>query len=134
MTAVVAHETVADIMSRPVLTIELDETLWDAWQVMFVSGVRHLAVIDEDGHCLGVISDRAATADVRLDAPAMKSRRVRDIMARVPLITVAPTDSPVIAAERMRDTSVAATPVIDAGRLVGIVSEADIVRWVARRH
>ena len=135
MTVVAANAgTVADIMSRPVLTIELDETLWDAWQVMFVAGVRHLAVIDEDGGCLGVISDRAATADVHLDAPAMKGRRVRDIMARVPLITVGPTDSPVMAAERMRDASVAATPVIDDGRLVGIVSEADIVRWVAGGH
>jgi CBS domain-containing protein len=123
--------TVADIMSRPVLTIELDESLWDAWQLMFVSGVRHLAVIDEDGSCLGVISDRAATADVDLDAPAMKGRKVRDIMARVPLIAVSPQDPPIVAAERMQQHSIAATPVIDHGRLVGIVSEADIVHWVA---
>ena len=136
MTALITqHEsTVADIMSRPVLTIELDESLWDAWQMMFVAGIRHLAVIDEDGLCMGVISDRAATADVQLDAPAMKSRKVRDIMARVPLITVCPQDSPILAAERMRDSSVAATPVIEHGRLVGIVSEADIVRWVASGH
>lgn len=133
MTALVTRHdhTVADIMSRPVLTIEMDESLWDAWQVMFVAGVRHLAVIDDDGACLGVISDRAATADVHLDAPAMKARKVRDIMARIPLIAVVPEDSPIRAAERMRDASVTATPVIDHGRLVGIVSEADIVRWVA---
>lgn len=131
MTATSHITTVADIMSRPVLTIELDESLWDAWQLMYVSGVRHLAVIDEDGSCLGVISDRAATADVDLDAPAMKRRRVRDIMARVPLIAVSPEDAPVIAAARMQQHSVAATPVIDHGRLVGIVSEADIVHWVA---
>ena len=37
---------VADVMSRPVLTVEVDETLWDAWQLLFVSGLRHLVVLD----------------------------------------------------------------------------------------
>lgn len=123
--------TVADIMSRPVLTINLDESLWDAWQVMFVSGLRHLAVIDEDGSCLGVISDRAATADIDLQAPAMKARKVRDVMGRVSLVTTDPNDSPTSAAEKMLEFSVQATPVLEDGRLIGIVTETDIVHWVA---
>ena len=48
-TAAIPHrkdEVVADVMSRPVLTVEVGESLWDAWQLLFVSGLRHLVVID----------------------------------------------------------------------------------------
>lgn len=129
--ATLERSRVADVMSRPVLTIELDESLWDAWQLLFVSGLRHLAVIDTDGTCLGVLSDRAVLADVPLDTAALRERRVREVMARVPLAVVAPGDCPVVAAERMRDLSVEATPVIDDGRLVGMVTQTDLVHWVA---
>ena len=37
---------VDEIMSAPVLTVEADATLWDAWQLLFVSGLRHLVVLD----------------------------------------------------------------------------------------
>ena len=36
-------------MSKPVLTVEIDASLWDAWQLLFVSGLRHLVVLDTDG-------------------------------------------------------------------------------------
>jgi predicted transcriptional regulator len=55
---------VAELMSQPVLTVEVTETLWDAWQLLFVSGLRHLVVLNEDGSSLGVLSDRNILAEV----------------------------------------------------------------------
>lgn len=122
---------VADLMSRPVLTVETSETLWDAWQLLFVSGLRHLVVLSADGMSLGVLSDRNILAEVPATADHLSQRRVGDVLAMVPLVSVLPTDSPMVAARVMADNAVEAVPVLDeAGRLAGIITESDIVRWL----
>ena len=57
-------KTIGEIMSKPVLTVEIGESLWDAWQLLFVSGLRHLVVLDDNGICIGILSDRNILADV----------------------------------------------------------------------
>jgi len=124
--------SVADIMSRPVLTVEVGESLWDAWQLLFVSGLRHLVVLDANGVSLGVLTDRNILADVPATAEHLGERKVGDVLAMVPLVSVLPSDAPIVAARVMAGTIVEAVPVLDgAGRLVGIVTESDIVRWLA---
>jgi CBS domain-containing protein len=124
---------VADLMSRPVLTIEVGESLWDAWQLLFVSGLRHLVVIDPNGASLGVLSDRNILAEVPATSDHLSGRRVADVLAMVPLVSVLPNDSPLTAARVMAGNAVEAVPVLDeGGRLVGIVTESDIVRWLVR--
>lgn len=124
---------VADLMSRPVLTVEVGESLWDAWQLLFVSGLRHLVVIDGDGLSLGVLSDRNILAEVPATADHLSRRRVGDVLAMVPMVSVLPDDEPLTAARVMVGNTVEAIPVLDhAGRLLGIVTESDIVRWLVR--
>ncbi len=123
---------VSQVMSRPALTIETDESLWDAWQLLFVSGLRHLVVLDEGGQALGILSDRNILAEVPATAEHLGARLVRDVMARVPLVYVRPTDDPVTAARTMAAGAVDAVPVMEAdGRVVGLMTESDIVRWLA---
>lgn len=118
-------------MSQPVLTVEIDETLWDAWQLLFVSGLRHLVVIDNSGRVVGVLSDRNILAEVPATAEHLSSRRVCDVLARVPLPFIAPDADPREAAHVMSHSTTEAVPVIEAGgRLVGIVTESDLVRWL----
>lgn len=125
------RSAVAELMSRPVLTVEVHETLWDAWQLLFVSGLRHLVVLDRNGMSLGVLSDRTILAEVPATADHLSGRRVGDVLAMVPLVSVHPADTPVDVARIMVANAVEAVPVLDdAGRLVGIVTEADIVRWL----
>lgn len=124
-------KTIGDVMSRPVLTVEIGESLWDAWQLLFVSGLRHLVVLDDNAHCIGILSDRNILADVPSTLEHLADRRVRDIIARVPLATTSPDADPRAAAMIMREHAIEALPVIDGGRLVGIITESDIVRWVA---
>lgn len=128
-----SDSVVADVMSRPVLTVEEGESLWDAWQLLFVSGLRHLVVLDANGASLGVLSDRTILAEVPATSDHLSERRVRDVLAMVPLVSVEPSDSPLTAARVMATNAVEAVPVIDtAGRLAGIVTESDIVRWLVR--
>lgn len=122
---------VRDIMSQPVLTVETDETLWDAWQLLFVSGLRHLVVIDQLGQCVGVLSDRNILAEVPATAEHLSARLVADVMARVPTATIDPSADPREAAAVMARATSEAVPVIEPdGRLVGIVTESDLVRWL----
>ncbi len=131
--ALPAQVTVRDIMSRPVLTVEIGESLWDAWQLLFVSGLRHLVVLDPDGATLGVLSDRNILAEVPATADHLSALRVEDVLAQVAPACVGPDDTPTFATQIMTANTVEAVPVLDgAGRLAGIVTEADIVRWVAR--
>lgn len=126
-----SDRTVADLMSQPVLTVEVAESLWDAWQLLFVSGLRHLVVLDGDGTCLGVLSDRTILAEVPATSDHLATRQVRDVLAMVPPVSVEPSTSPRAAAAVMVGSSVEAVPVLDHdGRLVGIVTESDIVRWL----
>lgn len=122
----------ADIMSRPVLTIETGETFWDAWQMMFVSGLRHLVVLDDDGIPMGVLTDREILANTPATAEHLGSIRVRDVVDRIPRTSIHPDTTARDAANAMSDHAVEAIPVLDDdGRLVGIVTESDVVRWVA---
>lgn len=124
--------TVGGLMSRPVLTVEVDETLWDAWQLLFVSGLRHLVVVDRSGATLGVLSDRNILADVPATAEHLGQRQVRDVLPMVPLVFARPAHQPLDAARAMAAGGLEAVPVLDDdGRLVGIVTESDIVRWLA---
>ena len=124
--------TARDVMSRQLLTVEVNETLWDAWQLLFVSGLRHLVVLDSDGHCRGTLNDRSILADVPVTPEHLKTRIVGDVTQRGPLIAARPGDHPRSIAAVMTANAVEAVPVIeDDGRVVGIVTEGDLVRWLA---
>ena len=49
-----------DVMTRRVVTIREDETVWKAITLMVEHGIRHLPVVDEEGNVRGVISARDA--------------------------------------------------------------------------
>jgi len=122
---------VRDLMSQPVLTVEVDETLWDAWQLLFVSGLRHLVVIDKLGHSVGVLSDRNILAEVPATAEHLSAKHVADVLARVPVACITPEADPREAASVMAHSTTEAVPVVDAnGKLIGIVTESDLVRWL----
>jgi CBS domain-containing protein len=126
-----ARASVSQAMSRPVLTIDVTESLWDAWQLLSVSGLRHLVVVD-DGHCLGVISDRMILTDIPLAEDRMRARGVGDLISGAPVRSVLDTAPLADVARTMARYSAEAVPVLDAlGRLVGIVTGSDLVRWWA---
>jgi acetoin utilization protein AcuB len=126
-----ARAVVGQAMTRPVLTIDVAETLWDAWQLLSVSGLRHLVVVD-DGHCLGVISDRMILTDIPVSEDRMRSRGVGDLLSRAPARSVSDSAPLAEVARIMARYSAEAVPVVDElGRLVGIVTGSDLVRWWA---
>lgn len=122
---------VTEVMSRPVLTVDESETLWDAWQLLSISGLRHLAVVG-DGVCLGVISDRSILSDLPISEERMRTRRVGEILPHGTLRYVSEAAQLAEVARMMARYSIEAVPVLSSeGRLVGIVTGSDLVRWWA---
>lgn len=123
--------TLGEVMSTPVLTIEAGGSLWDAWQMLFVSGLRHIAVIDPDGAFVGILSDRMILANTPLTAESLGLRTVGDLLSPMPSVRLTTSASPVEAARVMAERSLEAVAVLDdRNRLVGIVTETDLVRWL----
>lgn len=128
----VTSANVSEIMSTPVLTIECNDSIWDAWQLMFIAGYRHLAVTDH-GNPVAVISDRAILSHVPNDQLQMSSLKVGDIVSRMPLTKVTTKCSVIEAAQQMNAHAVDACVVTDANQaIVGIVTGADLIKWAAR--
>jgi CBS domain-containing membrane protein len=123
--------TLSAVMSATVLTIEVGESLWDAWQMLFVSGLRHIAVIDADGAFVGLLSDRMILANAPLSSESLSARTVGELLSTIPSVRLSSTASPVEAARLMADRSLEAVAVLDGrSKLVGIVTESDLVRWL----
>jgi len=123
---------VRDIMTSPVVSISPDITLQDAYREMQLMGIRHLPVVDGE-KLVGIITDR----DLRLATSALApspfpaSSRVSASMCRTPL-TADPMDPVEDAARTMREKKIGCLPVVDDGRLVGIITGLDLLDALMR--
>lgn len=112
--------TLSEVMSAQVLTIEAGESLWDAWQMLFVSGLRHISVIDADGAFVGLLSDRMILANAPLSAESLSARTVGELLSSMPSVWLSPDASPVEAARLMAERSLEAVAVLDSLSLIHI--------------
>ena len=70
-------------------------------------------------------------AEVPATAEHLSAKRVSDVLVRVPVTSIGPDAAPQEAANVMAQSTIEAVPVVDRdGRLVGIVTESDLVRWL----
>ena len=126
--------TVSDFMTRQPCTIGPDDTLRQAAEQMQAFACRRLPVLEGD-RLVGIISDR----DVRLalNSPLVLRERWYDeallnetcvhACMTTDVVKVSP-DAPLAqAAVLMRDRKIGGLPVVDGGRLVGILSETDLL-------
>jgi acetoin utilization protein AcuB len=131
---------VKDIMQRDVVTVTPDTRLPQVLRLLQPRGFRHVPVIDNEV-LVGIISDRdikqamASLAGVGPAGAAFEHARerltAREIM-RGTVTTVGPMYSVEEAARLMTTQKISALPVTEAGRLVGIVTETDVLELFVR--
>jgi CBS domain-containing protein len=119
---------VRDIMSTKVQTIDMNEKAETAWNLMKWRRIHHVVVTDGPGQVVGVVSARDLGGRDREDA-----RKVRPVAAMMTAYAVkAIPDMPVRqAANVMRGWNIGCLPVVEGGKLVGIVTVSDLLRIVA---
>jgi CBS domain-containing protein len=117
---------ISDLMTTALVTAHpedmVDATLYD----MKLAMIRHLPIVDERGHLVGIVSDR----DVLLSLGTAGTQNVylRDIMSRN-VETVLETASAESGLEIMLDKRIGSLPVVgDEGQLLGVVTETDYLQ------
>ena len=138
---------VKDIMTRNPISIEPNAPLGTAIAVMVERKIRHLPVVDDTGSVVGMITDRdlrsaalapaleeylseSARRRLRGVATTLENLRVKDAMTSN-AITAKPEMPVTQAAALMLEARVGSLPVIEKGKLVGIVTDRDAVRALA---
>ncbi|MCH9682869.1 MAG: CBS domain-containing protein [Deltaproteobacteria bacterium] len=122
-----AYRTVGQIMSTQLLTVRPEDLVDLAASMMDWEKIRHVPVEDDEGALVGIISHRAILRLVArgegLDRDAVV---VKDIMRRDP-VSVTPNTTTLAAMKLMRDRAVGSLPVVEDGKLVGIITEHDLI-------
>jgi acetoin utilization protein AcuB len=128
---------VGELMTTAVnlITVPPPTPILEARRLMQEKRIRHL-LVTEAGRLLGIVTDR----DIRLNLPSRATSlsvweinhlllklTVDEVMTRG-VITIGPDREARDAAQLMLDHSIGALPVTDGGRLVGIITETDVLR------
>lgn len=126
---------VIDIMTEKPVTILADKSLRSALQLMEDNQVKHLPVLSQQGHLVGILSDR----DCRhaLNSPFIMRERwqdedltirvkIRNVMTPAPIV-VEPAASAEEIARLMLKHRIGCLPVMRVETLVGIVTRSDIL-------
>jgi acetoin utilization protein AcuB len=125
---------VEDVMQAAVITITPKTSLPEAIQLVRQRGIRHLPVVENDA-LVGIVSDRDLKRAMASSATSLAAHELRylldaltvaEIMTRA-VITVGRTFPIEEAARLMLKEKVSALPVTELGRLVGIVTETDVL-------
>ena len=123
---------VRDIMSSPAIAISADTTLEVAYRTMREKNIRHFPVLD-GGRLVGVITDR----DLRLATSSLAATPfppvtpVSAVMSHPP-VTASGSDPVEDAARTMRERKIGCLPVVDEGRLLGIITGLDLLDALMR--
>lgn len=130
--------TVRRWMTSPAIAAAPGCTLPEARQIMAAQRIRRLPVVDAAGHLVGIVSEgdlNRISASPDTDVREFDLyHRVRDlplqaIMTRQ-VICVEP-DSPLALVARLLQTHrIGGLPVVEAGRIVGVITESDLFRYV----
>ena len=118
-------QTANDVMIHDVVTIGPNQTLSQAVDALLANEISGLPVVDGDGRLVGVISEFALLA-IAYD-PDSGEHPVQDHMTR-DVMSISRSTSLAEIADTFIVRRIRRLPVVDKGRLVGVVSRRDILR------
>lgn len=130
-----AMSRVRELMTITCVTVPPDMPVLEARQLMLQKRIRHLLVTDGPT-LVGIVTDR----DIRLNLPSPATSlsvwEINYLVARIAVgsvmsktvVTIGSEQDAAEAARLMLDHRIGALPVVDRGRLVGIIMETDLLR------
>jgi len=118
----------ADIMTRPVVAASRTTTIRDLAIQMFLGGFSGMPITERDGSIVGLVTEfdviRAIQGGMQASTTVAEAVMTRDVIS-VDVDT--PIEEVVEILERERFIRV---PVTERGKLVGVVSRPDVLRWL----
>jgi predicted transcriptional regulator len=134
---------IQDLMTTPAVTVTAETPIGQALRLLDDRKITAMPVVDKYGVLAGIVSeadlvqdaallnDRVPVAAVRMTADT-PPRRVADVMSHL-VATVDALDDLEVATDLMWSTMVKSVPVLDKGRVVGMISRSDVVHLLAGR-
>ena len=148
---------VRDIMTGDVVSVKADTSVGRIAQLMDGKAISGVPVVDDAGQVIGIVTDfDLVVRNTRIDPPPflpllegripletqshfdrrirhMVGTEARDVMTEE-VLTIGPDEEVETLAELMVKKGINLVPVIEGGRLAGVVSRADVIRWMTRDH
>jgi acetoin utilization protein AcuB len=122
-------------MRRDIVWVDEEDPMQKAVDLLKEKGIRHLPVLKGGEKLVGIVSDRDVKAASPSSATSLEVReiyylldriKIKEIMTKKPY-TVSPSTPVEEAALIMREKKIGALPVIEKGKLWGIITETDIL-------
>ncbi len=113
---------------RQAWSVSPDATVYDAIQLMADKNVGALLVIQRD-QLVGIISERDYTRKVALKGKSSRETAVREILSGQ-VIHVGPDHTVEECMRLMTDHRIRHLPVLESGKISGVVSIGDLVNWI----
>ncbi len=112
--------------AKPLCTVAPDATVFDALHILAKNEIGALAVIDDQGELMGIVSERDYTRKVALQGKNSRDAKVADIMTREVLVVNPKTRARECMA-MMSSQKIRHLPVVDGDTLLGVLSIRDLL-------
>ncbi len=119
-------EQVKDIMSKDLVTISKERSALDAAKIMTDKGVSSLIVLSGD-QPVGIVTERDFIKKICLKELQLSEVQIGHIMSKIRTYAT-PDTSIEVAVQRMINNRIRRLPIIDGGKLVGIVTVTDLAK------
>ncbi len=129
-------EPISSIMTRELITLTLKDSLYSAEKRMKVNHIRHMPVVDGD-QLIGLVSlsdlQRVRIIDAYSkegteDTPLYNMLSIRDLMIKNPL-TASPKTTILEVSKLLASKEFHSLPVVEDGKLVGIITTTDLLHY-----
>jgi len=117
---------VGQFMTTKLLTVRPDDSMDLAASIMDWKRVRHVPVENDEGELVGLVSHRSILKKI-VAGDDHKGTAIREIMNQQPIFA-GPKTTTVEAIQIMRDKRISCLPVVENGKLAGVITEYDLIK------
>lgn len=117
---------VRDIMTKQIVMIDHDKSALEAAKIMAEKGISSVFVV-RDGQPVGIVSERDFIKKICAKERPIAEVKMGEIMSKI--LTTAEPETPIeVAVQRMVNHRIRRLPIMDGGKLVGIITVTDLAK------
>ena len=117
---------VRDIMTKQIVMIDHDKSALEAAKIMAEKGISSVFVV-MDGQPVGIVSERDFIKKICAKERPIAEVKMGEIMSKI--LTTAEPETPIeVAVQRMVNHKIRRLPIMDGGKLVGIITVTDLAK------
>ncbi|PYF72750.1 CBS domain-containing protein [Pedobacter nutrimenti] len=115
--------------SKEIFAVTAAISVLDALKVMMEKNISALLIMDQDQHLLGIFTERDYARKIILHGKSSLDTQISEVMTANP-VTVKVTDSIEDCMMRMTEMHIRHLPAVENGKLIGMVSIGDVVKFI----